>query len=87
MLWKSWSWNVALHTWCAVSFVASNNINSFNLLNAWVKVNKLETEVFFYTMNSVDNWICSKEIEARSVVEFLEGVGFLVQANKMKGES
>lgn len=41
-------------------------------------------EVFFYTMNSVDNWICSKEIEARSLVEFLDGVGFLAQANKMK---
>lgn len=38
-------------------------------------------------MNSVDNWICSKEIEARSLVNFLEGVGFLVQANKMEGKS
>lgn len=38
-------------------------------------------------MNSVDSWICSKETEARSLVEFLEGVGFLVQANGMKGKS
>lgn len=38
-------------------------------------------------MNNVDNWICSKDIEARSLVEFLEGVGFLVEANKIKGKS
>lgn len=43
--------------------------------------------MFFYTMNNADHWICSKEIEARSLVEFLEGVGFLVEANKMKGKS
>lgn len=43
-------------------------------------------EVFFCIMNCVDNWICSSEIEAESLVEFLEGVGFLVQADKMKGK-
>lgn len=38
-------------------------------------------------MSSVDNWICSKEIETKSLVEILEGVRFLVQTNKMKGKS
>lgn len=31
--------------------------------------------------------MCSREIEARSLGEILEGVGFLVQVNKMKGKS